>query len=153
MGKKRGAPSKYSEALADRICREIATRPVSLVTICRELDLDPSTVYDWRNRHEDFANKYARARDDQADLLAEEILEIADDSSGDLRVDEDGNETLNTEFVQRSRLRVDARKWLASKLKPKKYGDSLKLDGEINVKHGLADKLAAAEKRVSEQQP
>ena len=65
--------------------------------------------------------------------MVEEGMEIADDSSDDIKINKQtGEEYLNTEFVQRSRLRFDARKWAASKLDPKKYGDKLDLtnDGE-----------------------
>lgn len=117
--------------------------------MCRELGCDHTTVYGWLFTNELFANQYARARNAQADLLAEEVIEISDDSSRDVIVDKDGNESCNTEFVQRSRLRVDSRKWLASKLKPKKYGDALKLDATVDLKVGLAEKLAKADARSS----
>lgn len=70
---------------------------------------------------------YARARELQGELLAEQILPISDDGSADMvtRYREDGSEyqAVDQEHINRSRLRVDARKWLASKLAPKKYGD------------------------------
>jgi len=75
--------------------------------------------------HQAFCDQYVRAREAQADRLAEEILEIADDGSNDTYTDENGNERTNQEVVARSRLRVDARKWLASKMAPKKYGDKI----------------------------
>lgn len=88
----------------------------------------------WLQRHEDFMQQYARAREIQAELLAEEVIEIADDSSGDvIVVDDDGNEQTNHERVARSRLRVDARKWYASKLSPKRYGDRIQHDQKITI--------------------
>lgn len=73
------------------------------------------------------SKQYAYACEARADLLFEDILEIADDSSQDVIKTDLGDgveiEKLNSEFVQRSRLRVDARKWIVSKLNPKKYGD------------------------------
>ena len=54
---------------------------------------------------------------------------------------------VNNEAVQRSRLRVDARKWLMSKLMPKKYGEKLELGGDLKVTLGLAERLEAAAKR------
>jgi hypothetical protein len=65
------------------------------------------------------------ARELQADCLAEEILEIADDGRNDWTKREDGSDAVNAEVVQRSRLRVDARKWLLAKLQPKKYDDRI----------------------------
>lgn len=97
----------------------------SLRKICMADDMPASsTVYLWLTKHPEFSEKYTRASEDRAHALAEEALEIADDSSGDWIKTEDG-ERLNSEHVQRSRLRVDTRKWFASKLAPKKYGEKV----------------------------
>lgn len=91
---------------------------------------DVSTVIRWLADDEraEFCAQYARAREDRADLLAEEILQIADDGRNDTQVDEDGNVFVDHDVIARSRLRVDARKWLASKMAPKKYGDKLQTE-------------------------
>ena len=80
-------------------------------------------------RHPEFSEQYARAREAQADKLAEEALQIADDGRSDTYVDGDGNVKTDTEVIQRSKLRVDTRKWLASKMAPKKYGDKVAIGG------------------------
>jgi hypothetical protein len=85
---------------------------------------DKSTVMRWLAQNEAFRDQYARARESQADHLAEEILQIADDGSNDTYQTENG-EAVNHDVIARSRLRVDTRKWLASKLAPKKYGDKV----------------------------
>ena len=82
----------------------------------------------------EFQNQYARACEIRADVLFDELLEIADDGSNDWmeRKNSDGSVgdiILNGENVQRSRLRLDARKWAISKMNPKKYGDKLELGG------------------------
>ncbi len=77
-----------------------------------------------------YRDQYAHAREMQADALFDEALEIADDAAGDWTVDKDGKKTLDHEHVQRSRLRVDTRKWAAGKLAPKRYGDKLQHTGE-----------------------
>lgn len=85
-----------------------------------------STVIEWQEGDPDFADRYARARRDGLDALAEEMIEIADDATNDFmtRTSETGvNKVLDAEHVNRSRLRIDARKWLLSKLRPDKYGD------------------------------
>ncbi len=91
-----------------------------------------STVIGWLfdGEHEDFMDQYARAREAQAEARADEIVDIADDESGDFTTDEDGKRVVNHEQIQRSRLRVDARKWIAAKLLPKRYGDKLQHTGE-----------------------
>ena len=73
---------------------------------------DVATVYRWLVRFPDFCEMYTRAREDQADTLADQIIEIADQSQGE-----------NMAGVQSANLRVDARKWVASKLKPRKYSE------------------------------
>ena len=121
-------PTNYTEEQADLICEKIATSNFSMKSICEQLDIPVGTVLAWLHREQTFQEKYARAKEMQADLLAEEILDIADDGSNDFMTIVKGDqeyEVENKEFVNRSRLRVDSRKWIASKLKPKKYGDRI----------------------------
>lgn len=131
-----GLETTYTEEIGDKICEAIANSHKSLSTICAQEGM-PSriTVHKWINDIESFANKYARAKADQADLLADQILEIADSTDGDTYIDKEGKEKVNHENIQRSRLRVDARKWVASKLKPKSWGDKLDVtSGGLPVK-------------------
>jgi len=90
----------------------------------------------WLDAHESFRENYARARQDQADFLAEEIVQIADDGSNDTYLTEDGPKT-NQDVIARSRLRVDARKWYASKLAPKKYGEKVEATHTGAIDHSL----------------
>ncbi len=134
---KRGRPSGYTEAIAAEICRRIAERE-SLRKICADPDMpDKTTVLRWLAAEEntEFRTQYAHAREMQADTLFDEALAIADDGTNDWmeRLDKDGQAAgwqLNGEHVQRSRLRVDTRKWAAGKLAPKKYGDKLQHTGD-----------------------
>jgi len=94
---------------------------------------DYSTVLRWLSRESDFRDEfrgmYEYAREDQADTMADEILEIADDTSNDTILVESKDGTvkpvINREWISRCRLRVDSRKWIAMKLKPRKYGKRL----------------------------
>ena len=134
-----GRPTQYTPQLGDLICEGISNAK-SLASICNENDDLPTvrSVYTWLRSNEEFLHNYERSKEDQADYLAEEILEIADDSRNDFmdRLDENGEVSaatkLNSENIQRSRLRVDARKWIASKFKTKRYGD--KVQQEIDIK-------------------
>ncbi|GAA0494796.1 hypothetical protein [Tatumella punctata] len=131
--KKIGRPTDYLPEVAEDICNLLMLGE-SLRSICKRPGMPAiRTVMNWLQRHEDFMQQYARAREIQAELLAEEIIEIADDSSGDVIVDEDGREQTNHERVARSRLRVDARKWYASKLAPKRYGDKIQHEQSITI--------------------
>lgn len=106
----RGRPTSYSPRLAALICERIAEGK-SLRKICQTSKMpNRATVMRWLALHADFRDQYARAREAQADLLADEISEIADAAKDDVN-------------VQSARLRIDARKWLAGKLRPKVYGE------------------------------
>ena len=104
-----GRPTGYTEELGDLICEGVS-RKTPLARLCDENeDLPtPRTVYKWLRTHKEFVQNYTRAKEDQADYLAEECLDIAD------RV---GLEAAD------KRIMVDTRKWLASKFQPKKYSD------------------------------
>lgn len=119
-----GRPSKYSEELAIIICEEIARGGI-LHRMCEREDLpDHSTLYRWLEGNEQFRDMYARAREKQAEFFADEIIEIADESGFDAKI-VDGKIVADHDAVNRAKLRVDARKWHASKTAPKKYGDRL----------------------------
>ena len=99
------------------------------------------TVMRWVEDREDFRVSYQQAKKDQADYIAEEILSIADDSSLDIGFTEDGKPFVNSENIQRAKLRIDARKWYASKLAPKKYGERIHQDVELETGDGLSQLL------------
>lgn len=125
-----GRPSTYSVALADAICDYLADGK-SLRWICAQEGMPAKgTVLRWARDNPSFRDQYARGREVGDELLAEEILEIADDGSNDFMTVTKGDATYtveNKEVTTRSKLRIDARKWLLSKRQPKKYGDRLDL--------------------------
>ena len=130
-----GRPSNYTDEIAASICERIADGE-SLRKICRDDAMpDKATVFRWLadDSRTDFRDQYARAREAQADAMADEILEIADDGRNDKYTDEDGRERTDQDVIARSRLRVDARKWLASKMAPKKYGEKLAIGGDADM--------------------
>lgn len=111
---KMGRPSKYTEELAARICEELALGK-SLPKICEATDMpSTTTVYRWLESNTDFRNRYARAREFQADTYADQIVDLADGAT-------DHN---------KARLQIDARKWHASKLRPNKYSERLQHTGK-----------------------
>lgn len=105
----------------------------SLVKVIKEnKDSTPSirTVFNWLNPESDYHDKeflhnYALAQQIRAEREFEEIIDIADDQEGDVYIDADGIERINHNVINRSRLRVDARKWRLAKMQPKKYGDRI----------------------------
>lgn len=127
---KGGRPTSYTQELADKICEQLA-QGLSMRTISKD-DTMPamSTMFEWLRIHKEFTEQYARAKQESADAMAEDILDIADDGSNDYMETDGGKEQYNGESVQRSRLRVDTRKWLMAKMKPKVYGDKLDLTND-----------------------
>ena len=121
-------PTDYTPEIATAICRALAEGR-SLVSICRDEEMPArSTVYEWLDANTDgFPDRYARARARQADAMADDILDIADETSFDT-IDGKHGPLPNGEWIMRSKVRIDARKWLMAKLAPKKYGDSKQLD-------------------------
>lgn len=115
------------------LCDEIANSDKSLWDICQARPDFPCsrTIARWIADDDALCQKYARAKELQADFMAAQIRTIADECRiGVKTTDRDGKiETVSGDMVERSRLQIDARKWLASKLAPKKYGDKMELSG------------------------
>jgi hypothetical protein len=104
-----GRPSDYSQEIVDAICERLANGQ-SLRRICTNDEMpDRSTVLRWLESHDDFAAKYARARDAQADYMDDLILDTADACTPLTAISD--------------RVKIGAYQWRGSKLKPKKYGD------------------------------
>lgn len=145
----KGRPTVYTPELAAELCAYLAEGK-SLRTVA-EIDGMPgtTTIFRWLSASnkedwaQDFREQYARAKEEAADAMAEDVLDIADDGSNDYmeRQNKDGSTYVayNGDAVQRSRLRVDTRKWLMSKMKPKKYGEKLDLtSGGEKIDRGMS---------------
>lgn len=122
----------FSQDVADRICERIAGGE-SLRAICADNDMPAKTnVFRWLAANDAFRDQYARAREAQADSIFDDILEIADDARNDWMERNGEGEpgyAINGEHVQRSKLRIEARKWMAGKLRPKVYGERVDIHG------------------------
>lgn len=139
-----GRPTKYSPALASKICAHIAEGK-SMRKISKLAGM-PTTaaMFKWMGEFPEFMEQYDRAKQEQAEHFAEEIVEIADDGvmteliiDGVPVVDPDTGEPYKIPTsvgVQHARLRVDSRKWIASKLRPKRYGE------KVTTEHQALDK-------------
>lgn len=132
---RRGRPSIYSEALAERLFEELAAGR-SLRSICAQDDMpETATIFRWLPVIEGFRDRYALARQAGLDAMAEEAVSIADDGLNDTYLDGDGNRRTDFDVVQRSKLRVDTRKWFLSKMAPGRYGDKqdISISGSITT--------------------
>ena len=135
-----GRPAKKSTELIKRILISISVDRLSLRKACEKESISDGTFIMWVLEDETLSEQYARCMRIRNERMAEEIIDISDDVTEDDIFDENGNRKANNEWIARSRLRVDTRKWLLSKLLPKKFGDKLEIEnkGEINHKHDVA---------------
>lgn len=117
----------YTQEIGDRVC-DLISDGMSLRAIATQDGMpSASTVCKWLadDGNLEFRKQYARAREAQADKIFDEILDIADSQEGDIITMSDGREVVNHDAIARAKLRIDARKWMAGKLRPKVYGDKM----------------------------
>lgn len=128
-----GRPSSYQQDIAEKVCEFVATG--GFLTQLRANGLPAyTTVARWLNDREDFRDAFARAREVRAETFADQIVEIAD----------------TEEDPQRARVRVDARKFVASKLLPRIYGDNQRVEVEHGVSQTAARVLMELTQRANE---
>jgi len=127
-----GRPSSFTQEVADEICRRLA-QGEPLAQICRDDNMPAvRTVSDWKKASEAFSADFVRAREEGFDQIAADCLDIADETSNDTLSTEHGDRP-NTEWISRSKLRIDTRLKLLAKWDPKRYGD------KIDLNHGGQD--------------
>lgn len=148
-----GRPTKYRKRIADMICIRLALGS-SLNALCKQkIYPSKSTVFKWLLEIPEFSDNYRRARELQQESNLEEIVEISDDGRNDWMetYGKDGDVTgwkLNGEHVQRSKLRVDTRKWIMERMSPKKYTAQSKVD-MVSSDGSMSPTDANAEQRKS----
>jgi hypothetical protein len=106
----------------------LITQGKSISKACKEVGIATSSYMLWLSRSEQYARDHARAMESRADVIFEEIIEIADSTEDDIIMSDEGKPITNHNVIQRDRLRVDARKWIAAKMNPKKYSDKYSVD-------------------------
>lgn len=118
-----GRQTTFTQSIAEEILDRLSSGE-PLAQICRD-DHMPAvrTVYDWRDANSSFAAGFARAREEGFDAIALDALHIADDNGQDTRYTKDGAEMPDSEWISRSKLRVETRLKLLAKWDPKRYGD------------------------------
>ena len=126
-----GRPTIYTASLGIRICDAIATHPIGLKKLCKKYSWMPSheTIFQWRWAKQNFSDLYTKAKVAQVELYVEDCMDIADDSGFDGKINLSGEVVCDGEAINRARLRVDIRKWMASKLLPRIYGDMAREEG------------------------
>lgn len=129
--------SEYTEEVALQICSRMAEGE-SVRSICRDEEMPClATIFNWLRQQPTFVEHYTRAREVREETIFEENLEISDDGTNDWMERRSEAEkgagvntgwTVNGEHIQRSRLRVDTRKWMLARMNPKKYGEKQTLE-------------------------
>jgi hypothetical protein len=139
-----GRTTDYTPQLAEEICYAVSCSSYGIKKLCKLNNHWPShdTIYRWLAMEKEFSDLYARAKRLQIEVIIDEILEIADDNSKDNVINENGKSIIDHEHINRSRLKIDTRKWLAAKLCPRLYGDkeefvSLEFPGDIKNANSL----------------
>jgi hypothetical protein len=142
MTKKAGRPTTYTEEIVLEICDTIASSSKGLRRLCMDNPHWPTqdTIFTWMKNHTQFSEQYALAKRHQVEVLVDEMIAIADNTTHDFKIDDSGNVVCNGEHIQRSRLRIDLYKWIACKLIPKVYGDRIRHEADITVKQEEAIK-------------
>lgn len=143
----RGRPTKKTEAIIAEICAGAAIGKSS-VEICEGAGINKDTMWAWMAEDKDFSDRYAKAKRTCAQMYADEIIQIADKTDNDFTETQDGKIVPDYELVARSRLRIDTRKWIASKLIPKVYGERVVHTGDedsppIQHAHAVSVDMAA----------
>lgn len=147
-----GRPTKYTPELVDRICQIVATHPVGLPKICKMFpDLPhPDTIRCWRWEKTEFSARYAEAKRFQAEIMAESLEDITDDLLDFSYEDEDGVRRIDSGMVARARIIADSRKWTASKLAPKIYGDKQQVEQVTSENDQLKAELAELRAKLAD---
>lgn len=151
MQSKRGRPTRYSAAIGQEICDAIASSSKGTKRLCEDNSHWPcqDTLFTWLKKYPEFSEQYAQAKICQIELLVDEILEISDDASQDQYVNELGVLVPNSPAINRARLKVDTRKWLASKLVPKVYGNKIDIEGDNSMSEELRQLSADLEAKYT----
>ena len=148
-------PSDYNETIADAICERMVCgtdeKPESLRAICRDPGMPAlGTVMRWLAKHPEFREQYRAAREAQSEVHQEELLEISDNCTDDVQLLLGNDEQteigrIDHSAIARAKLRIDTRKWIMSKMAPKKYGDKIQTEhsGQIAISDETDEEIAA----------
>ena len=115
-----GRPSLYTPELAQEICEKIASSELGLANLVKENPHwpDRANIFIWMRKHSEFRDMYAKAKEEQVEVCVDYLQEMANEPHH--YIDDNGNQRIDVGML---RVKMDAVKWTASKLKAKKYGD------------------------------
>ena len=143
-----GRPWMFTPEMAERICDAVGSNAKSLEWICQNNPEFPSarTVWRWQAKDANFCQQMTEAGERRADILFDEVLDIADDTGRDTKLvgrkdapSSEATEVCNYEWISRSKLRIETRFKMIGMLNRKKYGDKLEVDGRLHIKQSVKD--------------
>ena len=132
-----GRPSEFTSEIEDLLLTHISNGG-TLTAFCKAHKIGAPTIRRWKRNNEEFRFRYAQAQLDQWEVWGDQIISVSDDGSEDVVFNDEGKAITNWENVQRSRLRVDSRKWLLSKLLPRQYGDKVEVEQNTTINYVIA---------------
>lgn len=131
---------------------ELVSEGDSVVSACKKVGVLRKDFYKELDKGGESGDKYARALELRTEVIVEDLLTIADDTSNDTKTIVNGNgesvEVENKEWVNRSKLRIDTRKWIASKLLPRKYGDKTQSDVNLSTSPDVSIVIDSTQKKL-----
>ena len=150
--KKVGRPTHYTPEFAQLILDRISTCNVGLRNLCKMYDdmPDPDTIYQWRYKHDDFAERYLNSRRKQAHFLAEQVKDIAEETRDYMYEDEKGAVRVDSGIVAMQKFRMTANTWLAARINPKEYGEKQLVEHTTSENESLKAELAALRAQLAE---
>lgn len=145
-----GRPSIFTQELADKICNTIATNSGGLKKLCAQFDFmpDEQTINEWRWKNRNFGGQYLEAKQTQMHLMLEECEELAENVL--YYYDKDGNKRIDAPSVAKQMAKINMRKWHASKLAPKFYGDKHTVEDLLNSNNDMRDELMQLREQLAE---
>lgn len=149
-GNPKGRPTDYSPEMAQYVCDMIATHGCGLDKLSKMYDKFPSkfTVYEWINKYSDFSNLYFEARRKQSAVLADSMLDLADNIP--VFEDKEGNLRIDAGMLGRAKLDMEIKKWHAAKMAPKIYGDAKQVEELSADKERLMRELQELRSQLDE---
>lgn len=114
----------------NKICKRISKGEALRNIINKDDTFSDTVFFDLVDSDKDKNKQYARACEERSNVIFEDMFDIADDTGNDIIILSDGRKVENKAIIARDRLRVDTRKWILSKMNPKKYGDKIALEHE-----------------------
>jgi len=146
-----GRPTTYSPEMADYVCKIIATHPYGMNKLAKMYEKFPntSTLYAWIFDHPEFSRQYLEAKRLQSNVLADSMLDLPEEIP--ISYDKDGSEKIDSGMLGKAKLDYEIKKWHASKMAPKIWGDAKQVEELTADRERLKQELKDLQERLDAQ--